>query len=105
MVLPRRMLGLSILVVAAAYSGIATAAATSVDDAYLAQLRAVGFAWAPEHDNAIVGMGHLICDDLYWGWPPDRIAQEVHADLDGRGITFGQITSMVDIARVSYCNW
>ncbi|BDB43287.1 MULTISPECIES: DUF732 domain-containing protein [Mycobacterium] len=105
MPLPRWMLGLPILVAAAVFSGTATAGASPVDDAYLAQLRAAGFAWGPEHDNAVVGMGHLICDDLYWGWSPDRIAQEVHANLDGRGVTFGQVSSMIDIARANYCNW
>lgn len=101
------MVGLTIaaIVGTAAFGGSATAAASSADDAYLAQLRATGFEWASEHDTAIIGMGHLICDDLYWGWPPERIARDIHANLDGRNVQFGQVAAMVNIARANYCNW
>lgn len=98
-------LTIAVIVGTAAFGGSATAAASSADDTYLAQMRATGFEWAPEHDTAIIGMGHLICDDLYWGWQPERIARDIHANLDGRNVQFGQVTSMVNIARANYCNW
>ena len=82
-------------------AGIATA--DPADDAYLAQLRASGFTWPPDHDEALIGMAHLICDDLGWSWTYDQIAQDVHATLDPRNITFGDVHSMVTLAHSTYC--
>jgi hypothetical protein len=53
--------------------------------------------------RALIGMAQLICDDLGWGWTPDQIAQSVHANLDGRGIHYGQVAAMVNLARSTYC--
>ena len=88
---------------AALVSSAAIATADPVNDGYLAQLRAIGFTWPPGHEEAIIGMAYLICDDLGWGWTPDRIAQDVHANLDSKGVTFGQVTSMVSLAESTYC--
>ena len=52
-----------IMLGAALVTGAAIAAADAADDAYLAQLRAAGFTWPPDHDAALIGMGRLICDD------------------------------------------
>lgn len=77
--------------------------ADPVNDAYLAQLRAAGLTWPPGHDAALIGMAQLICDDLGWGWTPDQIARDVHANLDPRGIAVGDVGSMVGIAHATYC--
>jgi hypothetical protein len=91
------------MVGAAVFSSAPIAAADPVNDGYLAQLRAAGLTWAPGHDAAMVGMAQLICDDLGWGWTPDQIAQDVHANLDPRGIAVGDVGSMVNIAHATYC--
>ncbi len=88
---------------AALITGAASAAASPVDDAYLAQLRGYGFTWPEGHEGALIGMAYLICDDLGWGWTPDHIAQHVHANLDPDGITLGQVGSMVNLAHSTYC--
>jgi len=88
---------------AALFMSAPTAAADSTDATYLAQLRTLGFSWSPEHDQALIGMAHLVCDDLYWGWTQDQITQQTHANLDARGVTFGQFGSMIDVARTTYC--
>ena len=79
------------------------AAADIADDVYLAQLRALGFSWPPDHDQGILGMAHLVCDDLYWGWTQDHIAQQSHETLDARGVTYGQVSSMIQLATATYC--
>jgi len=81
----------------------AIAAADDADDAYLAQLRAAGFTWPPDHDAALTGMGRLICDDIASGWTYDQIAQHIHATLDPRNVTLGQVGSMVSLAHSTYC--
>ena len=91
------------MVGAALVTSAPIAAADPVDDAYLGQLGALGFTWPPGHEGALIGMARLICDDLGWGWTPDHIAQDVHAELDSRGVTFGQVASMVDLAHTTYC--
>jgi len=83
--------------------GAPAAAADSADTSYLAQLHTMGFSWSPQHDQALIGMAHLVCDDLYWGWTQDQIAQQTHANLDARGVTFGQVGAMIDLARTTYC--
>ncbi len=81
----------------------AIATADPADDAYLAQLRAAGFNWPPDHDGALTAMGRLVCDDLAWGWNYVSIAQSIHANLDSRNVTFGSVGSMVSIAHSTYC--
>ncbi|HTQ16436.1 DUF732 domain-containing protein [Mycobacterium sp.] len=88
---------------AALLSSTAVATADPVDDAYLAQVRAMGFTWDPGHDGAMIGMARLICDDLGWGWTPQRIAQDLHANLDPRGVAFGDVAAMVNLAHATYC--
>jgi hypothetical protein len=92
-----------VLAAAALFTGAASASADPVGDGYLAQLRGMGFTWAPEHDAAMIGMAYLICDDLGWGWTPQAIANHVHADLDSRGVAFGDVASMVNLAHATYC--
>jgi len=83
-------------------AAIATAS-TSQDDAYLAQLRAVGLTWPPQTEEALIGEAHLICYDLTWGWTPQQIADEVHQHLDKRGVTLLDVGTMVDAAHSTYC--
>jgi hypothetical protein len=105
MPLPRWLTRLSVpvMVGAALVTTGAIATADPTNDAYLAQLQGLGFTWPPGHDEAIIGMADLICDDLGWGWTPDHIAQHVHANLDERGVTYGQVASMVNLAHSTYC--
>ena len=91
------------MVGAALVTNAAIATADPTNDAYLAQLRGIGITWPPGHDEALIGMAQLICDDLGWGWTGDQIAQHVHANLDSRGVAHGQVSSMVDLAHRTYC--
>jgi hypothetical protein len=91
------------MVGAALVANAAIATADPADGAYLSQLRGVGFSWPPEHDEALVAMGRLVCDDISWGWNYDSIAQSIHANLDSRNVTFGNVGSMVRIAHSTYC--
>jgi hypothetical protein len=102
---PRWLAGLTvpIMVGAALVTNGATATADPIDDAYLSQLRAAGFSWPPDHDFALTAMGRLICDDLGWGWTYDQIAQQIHATLDPRNVTLGEVGSMVSLAHSTYC--
>ena len=102
---PRLLATLTIpmMVGAALVTSASTATADPINDAYLAQLRGVGFTWPPGHEEALIGMAHLICDDLGWGWTPDHIAQHVHANLDQDSIAFGQVGAMVNLAHSTYC--
>ena len=105
MPLPRWLATLAVpmMVGAALVTNAAIATADPTNDAYLAQLRGLGFTWPPDHDAALIGMAQIICDDLGWGWTPDQIAGDVHANLDQRGVTFGQVASMVSLAHSTYC--
>lgn len=102
---PRWLVKLAVPVVAAAtvLANAAIATADPADDAYLTQLRALGFTWPPDHDAALIGMGRLICDDLGWGWTYDQIARDIHSELDQRNVTYGQVESMVGLAHSTYC--
>jgi Protein of unknown function (DUF732) len=91
------------MVGAALVTNAAIATADPTNDAYLAQLRALGFTWPPEHDDGLIGMAYIICDELKWGWTPDQIAQDLHSILDQRSVHFGQVTSMVSLAHATYC--
>lgn len=105
MLSPRWLTRVSIPIIAGAalVTGAGIATADPLDDAYLAQLRAIGFTWPPEHDAALIGVGRLVCDDLAWGWTYDTIADHIHANLDPRNVTFGELRSMVSLAHSTYC--
>lgn len=105
MPLPRWLAGAAVPILAGAalVTGAAVARADALDDSYLAQLRAAGFSWPPDHDAALAAMGRLICDDLGWGYTYDQISQDIHATLDPRNVTIGDVDSMVRIAHATYC--
>jgi hypothetical protein len=48
-------------------------------------------------------MARTICEDLGWGWMPDRIAQDIHATISGRNVDYAQFAGMVNLARAAYC--
>ncbi|OBK35465.1 hypothetical protein A5658_08720 [Mycobacterium sp. 1245111.1] len=97
-------LSLSLLAGAAlACSAGIAAAATPQDEAYLAQLRAVGLTWPPSTEEALIGEAHLICYDLTWGWQPQTIADDIHDHLNKRGVTLLDVGTMVDAAHKIYC--
>jgi len=97
------ILTIPVMAGAALVTSAAIATADAADDAYLAQLRAIGFTWSPDHDEALTAMGRLICDDVVWGWSYDQIARDIHANLDPRSVTFGEVRSMVGLAHSTYC--
>jgi hypothetical protein len=78
-------------------------AATAQDEAYLNQLRAVGLTWPPNSEEALIGEAHLICYDLSWGWSGQVIADDIHDHLNKRGVTLGDVGTMVDAAHKIYC--
>jgi hypothetical protein len=88
---------------AALVTSAAIATADPADDAYLAQLHALGFTFTPDRDEAVVAMAHLICYDRSSGLTPDAIAKDVHQFMGPRGLTFGDVTSMVSLAESTYC--
>jgi hypothetical protein len=88
---------------AALVASAAIATADAANDAYLAQLRALGFTFVPDRDEAVIAVAHLICYDRSWGLTPEAIAQDVHAFLGPKGVTFGDVTSMVGLAESTYC--
>jgi Protein of unknown function (DUF732) len=88
---------------AALIANAAIAAADTVDDGYLAQLRTLGFTWPPDHDAGLVILAHHICADRSWGMSPDAIAQDVHRTLGQQGLSFGDVTSLVNAAESTYC--
>ena len=102
---PRWLARLTIpmMVAAALITSAAIATADAADDAYLAQLRALGFTWPPDRDENIIAVAHLICYDLTWGWQPQTIADDIHAHLNARGVTLLDVGTMVDAAHSIYC--
>jgi Protein of unknown function (DUF732) len=88
---------------AALVTSAAIATADATDDAYLAQLRALGLTWPPDRDENIIAVAHLICYDHKWGYTPDAIANDVHTALGSSGVTIGDATSMVNLAESTYC--
>ena len=106
MALCRSLTRLSIPVLAGAAlvssAGIA-AADPQQDQAYLAQLSAVGLTWPPKTEEALIGEAHLICYDLTWGWQPQTIADDIHDHLNKRGVTLLDVGTMVDAAHKIYC--
>ena len=91
------------MVGAALVTGSAIATADPVNDTYLTQLQGLGFTWPPDHQEALIGVAHLICDDLWSGSTRDEAARDIHANLDGRGIHYGQVEAMVHLAHATYC--
>lgn len=96
-------LSIPVLVGAVLVSSAAIATANPADDAYLAQLRAVGLTWPPGKEEALIGEAHLICYDLTWGWTPQQIADDIHAHLDARGVTLLDVGTLVNAAHSTYC--
>jgi Protein of unknown function (DUF732) len=89
---------------AALVSSAAIATAANPDDeAYLAKLRAVGLTWPPQTEEAFIGEAHLICYDLTWDWTPQQIADGIHAHLNAKGVTLGDVGTMVNAAHTTYC--
>ena len=88
---------------AALVTSAAIAAADPTNDAYLAQLRALGVNFPPDRDEAVIAVAHLICYDRSSGLTPDAIAKDVHNILDSRGVSLGDATSMVNLAESTYC--
>src|ERR1700722_3655993 len=88
---------------AALLTSAAIATADPTNDAYLAQLRALGVNFPPDRDEAVIAVAHLICYDKRWGYTPDAIAQDVHNTLAPRGVSLGDATSMVGLAQSTYC--
>jgi hypothetical protein len=84
-------------------TGAAVAMADPAADAYLNQLRGVGLTWPDGHEQALIGTAYLICDDLGWGWTPQQIANNVHANLDPDNIHVNDVGAMVNIAHQTFC--
>ena len=97
------MLALPLIAGAAQLGSPAIAAASPQDDAYLAQLSAVGLTWPPGKEEALIGEAHLICYDLTWGWTPQVIADDIKAHLNARGVTLLDVGTMVNAAHNTYC--
>lgn len=102
---PRRLatIAVPVIVAAALVSRPGIAAATPQDDAYLAQLRAVGLTWPPKTEEALIAEAHDVCYDLTWGWTPQQIADDLHARLDTKGVTLLDVGSLVNAAHSIYC--
>ena len=96
-------LAISAGAVAALFSSAAVANADPIQDAYLNQLRGAGLTWPDGHEEALIGTAYLICDDLGWGWTPQQIANNVHANLDPDNVHVHDVGAMVNIARAVYC--
>ncbi len=92
-----------LIVGAALVATASVAAADTVDAAFLAKMRTIGFTWPPNEDSDIVLMAHHICADRWNGWSSQQIADDVHNTLGPRGINFGDVTSMVNLAVATYC--
>ena len=93
------------MVGAALVTSSAIAVANATDDAYLARLRTLGFAWPAEDDPDIIRVAHAICvDRLNLLDAQTRIARDIHSTLDSRkALRSGQVTSMVSLAESTYC--
>lgn len=96
-------LAIPVLIGATLVTGSATASADPRDDGYLSELRGMGFSWPEGHEASLVEMAGLICQDLGWGWTPDRIAQDLHAAMSAQGVQYGQAAGTVNLAHSVYC--
>jgi hypothetical protein len=101
----RWLAGLTIAMMAgtALASSTAIATASPQDDAYLAQLHAIGLTWPPKTDEALIAEAHDVCYDLTWGWTPQQIADDLHSRLDPKGVTLLDIGGLVNAAHQTYC--
>ncbi|MCV7031634.1 DUF732 domain-containing protein [Mycobacterium sherrisii] len=81
----------------------AVAAADAVDDGFLVKMRGLGFSWPPNEDNDIILMAHHICADRWNAWSSQQIADDVHNTLGPRGVSFGDVAAMVNLAVATYC--
>ena len=97
------MLTVPMLAGAALVSSAAIASANPDDDAYLAQLRAVGLTWPPKTEHALIAEAHNVCYDLEWDWTPQQIADGLHASLDNKGVSLLQVGALVNAAHNIYC--
>jgi hypothetical protein len=102
---PRWLAALTIPIIASAalVSSAAVASANPTDDAYLNQLRGAGLTWPDGDQDAVIGMGYLICNDLESNWTPQHIANSIHANLDPDNIHVKDVGAMVNIAHATYC--
>ena len=64
---------------------------------------AVGLTWPPTTEEALIGEAHYICYELTWGWQPQQIADNIHANLDAKGVTLLDVGTMVNAAHSTYC--
>jgi hypothetical protein len=88
---------------AALVSSAAIATANPDDDAYLAQLRAAGLTWPPNTDDALIAVAQDLCYDVESDWTPQQIADDLHAELNKRGVTLLDVGSLVNAAHRTYC--
>jgi len=102
---PRWLVRLTIPMMAGAalVASAAIATANPDDDAYLAQLRAAGLTWPPNTEHALIAEAHDVCYDLTWGWTPQQIADDLHAELAKKNITLLETDSLVNAAHRTYC--
>ncbi|SOJ56562.1 hypothetical protein MSIMFB_04040 [Mycobacterium simulans] len=75
-----------------------TAAASTTDDAFIAQMKAVGITFSSP--QAAVAQGHQVCRELATGKTGGQIAQEV---LSQTNLTTKQAASFVVDATKAYC--
>jgi len=93
----------SVVATAALLGGAGVATASPEDDAYLAQLQAAGLVFPPSAQDALIGVAHLVCYDLTWGWAPQQIADNIHSELDSKGVSLLEVGSLVNAAHSTYC--
>jgi len=79
------------------------AGAALVSSAAIATANPVGLTWPPQTEHALIGEAHLVCYDLTWDWTPQQIADEIHANLDNKGVTLLQVGTLVNAAHNTYC--
>ena len=88
---------------AALMSSAAIANASPDDDAYLAALRAAGISWQPRTEEALIAQAHLICYQLNSGRTPQQVADDIHASLNAKTLSWLDIGAMVNAAHSTYC--
>lgn len=92
-----------VLVGAALVATASIAAANPVDDAFLVKARGLGFSWPPNEDNDMILMAHHSCSDRWNAWSSQQIADDVHNTLGPRGVNFGDVAALVNLAVATYC--
>jgi hypothetical protein len=96
-------LTIPVIIGAALTTGTAVASADANDDAYLAKLKNLGFAWQSGSDSDLIGLGHSICSDRMAGKTPDAIAADLHSGMSSKGFSFADMTGWVSAAESVYC--